>query len=265
MIVSPEERFEYASLNNICAEKALLSASFQSALTCIKSARQLLTPDMEKLPEFAELVRSISVNLVTTLYRSVTFEASIDNSTAQYSEGLAICEETLSKDFCDQQLEMQIAIHQCRILTFMGKTPECVARGLNALSFFQPRLSALLTDPVATNAYETELLEDIIRMTKDCGINESFNRLPVLQDKFLLAAHSLLVEMLAPSAFAAPHLIHTLPLIGVILSLKHGKCIHSAVHVSNFIACLMTRCRCWLLTSRILIDQTRIGQLLSQH
>jgi hypothetical protein len=78
LIVSPEERFEYASLNNICAEKALLSASFQSALTCIKSARQLLTPDTEKLPEFAELARSISATLVTTLYRSVTFDASID-------------------------------------------------------------------------------------------------------------------------------------------------------------------------------------------
>ena len=69
----------------------------------------------------------------------------------------------MSKDFCDQQLEMQIAMHQCRILTYMGKSPECVARGLEALSFFKPRLSALLTDPVAANAYESELLEDIVR------------------------------------------------------------------------------------------------------
>ena len=160
---------------------------------------------------------------------------------------------------------MQIAMHQCRILTYMGKSPECVARGLEALSFFKPQLSALLTDPVATNAYENELLESILGVTKDVGIIESFKRLPVLQDKFLLAAHSLLVEMIAPLAFGAPHLIHALSLIGVLLSLKHGKCIQSAVHVSNLIACVMARCRCWLITSRIPIDQTQIGQLLSQR
>ena len=189
----------------------------------------------------------------------------VTNSTAQYSEGLMTCEETLSKDFCDQQLKMQIAMHRCRILTSMGKSPECVAHGLNTLSFFKPRLSALLTDPVGANAYESELLGDIVGVTRDFGIIESFNRLPVLQDKFLLAAHSLLVEMIAPLAFSAPHLIHTLPLIGVLLSLKHGKCIQSAVHVSNFIACLMTRCRCLLITCRIPIDRTQIEQLLSQR
>ena len=117
-----------------------------------------------------------------------------------------------------------------------------MARGLEVLSFFKPRLSALLTNSVAANAYESELLEDIVGATKDFGIIESFKRLPVLQDKFLLAAHSLLVEMIAPLAFAAPHLIHTLPLIGVLLSLKHGKCIQSTVHVSNVIAGLMSRC-----------------------
>ena len=187
------------------------------------------------------------------------------NSNAQYSEAFATCEEALSQEFCDEQLEMQIATHQCRILTYMGKSPECIARGLEALSFFKPRLSALLTDPVAAYAYESELLQDIVGRTKEVGIIVSFKRLPVLQDKFLLAAHSLLVEMIAPLAFAAPHLIHTLPLIGVLLSLKHGKCIQSAVHVSNLIACLMTRCRCWPITSRIPIDQTQIGQLLSQR
>ena len=187
------------------------------------------------------------------------------NSTAQYSEALGTCEEALSKDFCDQQLDMQIAMHQCRILTYMGKSPECVTRGLEALSFFKPQLSALLTDPVASNAYENELLEDIVGLTKEFGINESFKRLPVLQDKFLLAAHSLVIEMLAPLAFAAPHFIHTMPLIGVLLSLKHGKCIQSAVHVSKFIACLITSSQCSHIMFRIPIDQERIRNLLSQR
>lgn len=71
MIVSPEERLEYASLNNTCAEKALVSASFQTAFTCVQSARQLLTPDLERLPEVAELARLISLNFIATLYRSI--------------------------------------------------------------------------------------------------------------------------------------------------------------------------------------------------
>lgn len=106
----------------------------------------------------------------------------------------------------------------------------CVTRGLEALSVFEERLSSLLENP-ADVSYETELLEGIVEATKPLGIVESFKRLPVVQDEYLLAAHSLIIEILVSSAFAAPYILHTLPLLGVLLTFKHGKCIQSAVHV----------------------------------
>lgn len=135
-------------------------------------------------------------------------------------------------------------MHQCRILTYMGKNKECVVRGLDALSFFQARLPSMLNDYSAVTSYESELLVEITRAGKQLGIVESFKRLPVLQDKFLLAAHSLLVEMMAPLAFATPHLIYTLPLVGVLLSFKYGKCVQSAFHVSTYRVLLTPRCQC---------------------
>jgi hypothetical protein len=112
----------------------------------------------------------------------------------------------------------------------MGKPLECVTRGLEVLSVLEERLSSLLEGP-ADVSYESELWEEIVDATKQLGIVESFKRLPVLQDEFLLAAHSLIIEILAPLAFAAPRLFHTLPLFGVLLTFKYGKCIQSAVHV----------------------------------
>jgi hypothetical protein len=69
LVSSAEERIEYASLNNNCAERALMSASFEAALTCINSARQLIAPDLEQLPRTAELARAVYLNLVVSLYR----------------------------------------------------------------------------------------------------------------------------------------------------------------------------------------------------
>jgi hypothetical protein len=69
LIDSIKERVQYASLNNICGEKYLNSAAFEGALTCIQAARQLLRPELEHFAENTELARSISLNLVVTLYR----------------------------------------------------------------------------------------------------------------------------------------------------------------------------------------------------
>lgn len=69
LIVDQAERLQFASLNNICAERALESASFERALDFVKSARQLVQPDIENLPDNTELVRSIYFNLVIALYR----------------------------------------------------------------------------------------------------------------------------------------------------------------------------------------------------
>ena len=122
-------------------------------------------------------------------------------------------------------------MHQCRILFYMGKNMECVTRGLEALSVFEPRLSSLLSHPGEIREHETELLNSIVKATEPVGFIETFKRLPILEDKFLLAAHSLLIEMIAPLAWAAPQLLHTLPLLGVLLSLKHGKNVQSVFHV----------------------------------
>jgi hypothetical protein len=144
---------------------------------------------------------------------------------------MAACDDFLVSKVCDRRYEVQVAINQCRILFYMGKANECVTRGIEALAFFEDRLMNLLNDPGAVSAYEKELLDGIIMATQTVGIAESFKRLAVLKDDFLLAAHSLLLELIAPCAWAAPHLLHTLPLIGVLLTFQHGKCVQSAVHV----------------------------------
>jgi len=108
---------------------------------------------------------------------------------------------------------------------------ECVTRGLEALSVFESRLSSLLNNPAEIPDYETELLKDIVTATRTFGFVETFKRLPILDDKFLLAAHSLLIEMIAPLAWAAPQLLNTLPLVGVLLTFKHGKNVQAVVHV----------------------------------
>lgn len=69
LVSSDEERIEYASLNNACAERALESASFEAALTYAHSARQLIAPDLERLPGTAELARAVYLNLIISLYR----------------------------------------------------------------------------------------------------------------------------------------------------------------------------------------------------
>jgi hypothetical protein len=130
-----------------------------------------------------------------------------------------------------EQFEVQVAMHQCRILFYMGKAHECVARGLQALSIFEPRLPSLKDNPTNVPAFESEVLSRILEMTKDLGLAESYRKLPVLRDNFLLAAHSLLCEMIAPLAWAAPHLLHTIPLIAVSLTLQHGKCVQASFHV----------------------------------
>ena len=69
LIVSAEDRVQYASLNNVCGEKYLNSAAFEGALSCIRAAHQLLQPELEGFAENAELARSVYLNLVVTLYR----------------------------------------------------------------------------------------------------------------------------------------------------------------------------------------------------
>ena len=160
----------------------------------------------------------------------------LTRSTARYSEALETCREILSNNICTDQLQLQVAMHQCRILFYMGKSMECVTRGLDALSVFEPRLSSFLTNPAGIPEYETELLKGIVAATRTLGFVETFKRLPILDDKFLLAAHSLLIEMIAPLAWTAPQLLHTLPLVGVLLTFKHGKSVHAIVHVRPILA-----------------------------
>jgi hypothetical protein len=144
---------------------------------------------------------------------------------------LAVCEETLTRGFCNVQLELQVVMHQSHILISMGKKREGIARGLEALSLFDEGLSSLLDNPENALVYEERLLQEFLKLTHDNGIDHTFNELPILRDKSLLAAHSLLIEMISPTAFVAPHLLHTLPLVGVLMTFKHGKCVQSAFHV----------------------------------
>jgi len=169
------------------------------------------------------------------------------------------CDKFLVSTVCDRQYAIQVAMHQCRILFYMGKARECIARGIEAFSIVEERLNDLLNDPTAVPAFERELLAGIMTATEMIGIAESFKLLPILKDDFLLAAHSLLLELLAPCAWAAPHLLHTLPLVGVSLTFQYGKCVQSALHVllsSN--PFLTVRWVCLLLMCRTPIDLTRI-------
>lgn len=76
LITSDEERVEFASLNNACAEKALISASFETALVLIRGAQRLLSPELENQPDNLMLARSVYLNLITVLYRCVLYGAS---------------------------------------------------------------------------------------------------------------------------------------------------------------------------------------------
>jgi hypothetical protein len=76
LITSDEERVDFASLNNACAEKALISASFETALVLIRGARRLLSSDLENRPDNLMLARSVYLNLITVLYRCVFYGVS---------------------------------------------------------------------------------------------------------------------------------------------------------------------------------------------
>ena len=75
LITSDDECVEFASLNNTCVEKALISASFETALVLIRGARRLLSPELENRPENLTLARSVYLNLITVLYRCIPFGA----------------------------------------------------------------------------------------------------------------------------------------------------------------------------------------------
>jgi hypothetical protein len=113
----------------------------------------------------------------------------------------------------------------------MGKNMECVKRGLEALSLIGLQLPPVLDNPEIGASYQSSLFQEFMEATGEHGIVETFSRLPILQDKFLLAIHAVLVEITAPLAWAAPHLLHTIPFVGVSLTFKHGKCVESAFHV----------------------------------
>jgi hypothetical protein len=92
----------------------------------------------------------------------------------------------------------------------------------------------VLDNPHLVPAYETELLEEIGEVTKEHGLAKTFSMLPILQDQILLGIHSILIEMTASLAWAAPHLLHTIPLLGSYLTFKRGKCVHSTFHVLTY-------------------------------
>jgi len=139
---------------------------------------------------------------------------------------------------------MQVAVYQCRIRFYSGDNMECVTRGLAALSLLEPGLLSMLETPGNTAAYDSELLESIVEVSGELGIQKTFEKLEILQDKFLLAAHDLLTELIAPLAYAAPHLLHTLPLIGVLLTFKHGKCVQASFHVYPLLSQLTPSSQC---------------------
>jgi hypothetical protein len=99
----------------------------------------------------------------------------------------------------------------------------------------------MLDNPDLVPAYETELLEGIGEVTKEHGLAKTFSMLPILQDRTLLGVHSVLIEMTASLAWAAPHLLHTIPLLGSSLTFKRGKCAHSAFYVRTYPH--LTHCR----------------------
>jgi len=172
---------------------------------------------------------------------------------------MKICNDILQKEFCDEQIKIQVAVHQCRILFYMGNSLECVSKGLDALTSFEARLPSFLDRPAEAAAYDNELLDGIDDATKELGMYETFMRLPSLQDDRMLAAHSLLTEMVAPCAWCALHLFHTWALLGVLLTFKYGKCVYSAIHVSSVPDALTLRCLCWVIMFRMSIAQRKIG------
>jgi hypothetical protein len=68
-MTTPSERLRFAALNNICAERAIASASFDSALKYSQCAQQLISPDLEEVSDNADLARSLYLNLVVAYYR----------------------------------------------------------------------------------------------------------------------------------------------------------------------------------------------------
>jgi hypothetical protein len=199
----------------------------------VKSARQLVSSGIELLPDYTELARSIYINLVTALYRytELLSDGNI-NSSANYDEAEETCEIVLTKDFCDRNLEMQIVMHQCRILIYKSENVECLARGLKALTELGGIiLPSSFDDPEAIALYEVDLWKEVLDACQERGFVKSFTSLPVLQDDFLLAVQSLLVELTAPLAWAAPQLLYTIPMVGISLALKHGNCVQAAFHV----------------------------------
>jgi hypothetical protein len=113
----------------------------------------------------------------------------------------------------------------------MGENMDCVKRGLEALSLIGMELPPLLDNPEIVPSYQSSLFQEFMEATGEYGIIETFSKLPILQDKILLAIHAVLVEITAPLARAAPHLLHAIPFVGASLTFKHGKCVESAFHV----------------------------------
>lgn len=115
----------------------------------------------------------------------------------------------------------------------MGKNMEAVTRGLEALTLIGMDLPPLLDEPDMVPSYEDVLFQEFMEATGEHGIVETFARLPILEDKFVQAAHAIIVEMAAPLAWTAPYLLHTIPFVGVSLMFKHGRCVESAFHVPS--------------------------------
>jgi hypothetical protein len=114
----------------------------------------------------------------------------------------------------------------------MGDNPGCVARGLEALRLLGVDIPpGILENPEIVPTYEDGLVKAIEGMTAKRGLTETFSSLPVLKDETVLAAHKVLIEIIASLSFAAPHLLHTIPLIGCNLVLKYGTSSQTAFHV----------------------------------
>jgi hypothetical protein len=220
----------FAKLNIACAESSNSTASFDRASIFTQAAYRLICPELEELPELTDLARAIYLNYVIALYRfSLTLLTNL--SSAKYSEALDLCKTFYSKSFCNKEFEMRFVSHECRILVFMGKNLESIARGLEGLSLLGITLIAFLKDPGLISTYETQLLSKINDATSETSVLETFKKLPLLKDDFILAAHSIIIELTAPLAYSAPHLFHTMSLFGLLLILEHGKSMHSAFHV----------------------------------
>lgn len=220
----------FARVNIQCSESSNSSASFDRALVFAQAAYRLIGPDLEELPEVVPLSRAVYLNYVIALYR-LDFWSLAYHSTAKYTAALELCRTFYSKKFCNKDFEMQFIAHECRILIYMGQNLESIARGLEALSLLGLQLPSFLKDPSLVGIYETELMNKIKAKTEGIGILEFFKRLPILTDDFIVAAHSIIIELTAPLAYSAPHLFHSMSLLGLSLTLEHGKSMHAAFHV----------------------------------